>query len=85
MKDSRGLYYYPFPQNKQVRMYVKAEQDLVYFRLWNADDKALWDDHGWVPYDAVQKAMEQFQPKNDFNPGDAYDIHIARALLKEDR
>ena len=85
MKDARGLYYYPFPQNKQVRMYVKAEQDTIFFRLWKADDKTLWEEHGWVPHDAVKRAVAMFHPKNGFNPAEAYDVHIARALLKEDR
>ena len=43
MKDANGLYYYPFPQNKRVRMYVKKENKTIYFRLWNAEDEKLWE------------------------------------------
>lgn len=84
MKDNRGHYYYPFPRNKQVRMYVKSDQGEICFRLWNAEDASLWNDHGWVPYDAIRKAEEMYQKKANFDPREAYDIHIAKALLKED-
>jgi hypothetical protein len=46
MKDKRGLYYYPFPQNKRVRMYVRKQADIIEFRLWNQDDPKLWKEHG---------------------------------------
>ena len=82
MKDDNGFYYYPFPDNKQVRMYVKEEKNTIYFRLWNSEDEKLWKDHGWVPYEAIQQASDIYSG-NSFNPGEAYDISIARALLKE--
>lgn len=82
MKDERGVYYYPFPDNKRVRMYVKEERNSIYFRLWSADDEKLWQEHGWVPYEAVQEAMKLYEGK-DFNPSRAYDIAIARTMLKE--
>jgi hypothetical protein len=37
-------------------MYVRAKDGAIWFRLWNADDTALWDEHGWVPYEAVRQA-----------------------------
>jgi len=83
MKDDRGRYYYPFPQNQKVRMYVQDEDDMVYFRLWNTDDPKLWEQHGWVPYDAIIQAQTMYQQKNDFNPRQAYDLEIAKAVLKE--
>ena len=83
MKDDRGKYYYPFPQNKKVRMYVQEEGDSVYFRLWNSDDIQLWDDHGWIPYEAIQQAQAMYEQKNDFNPNQAYDLETAKAVLKE--
>ncbi len=83
MKDDRGKYYYPFPQNKKVRMYVREEAGNVCFRLWNADDPQLWEDHGWIPYEAIKQAQAMYEQKNDFNPNQAYDLEIARALLKE--
>ena len=83
MKDDWGKYYYPFPQNKKVRMYVQEEGGSVYFRLWNSDDIQLWDDHGWVPYEAIQQAQAMYEQKNDFNPNQAYDLETAKAVLKE--
>ena len=83
MKDDLGKYYYPFPQNKKVRMYVREEAGNVCFRLWNADDPQLWEDHGWIPYEAIKQAQAMYEQKNDFNPNQAYDLEIARALLKE--
>jgi hypothetical protein len=83
MKDERGHYYYPFPQNKKVRMYVREEEGSVYFRLWNSDDIQLWDDHGWVPYEAIQQAQTMYDQKNEFNPNQAYDLETAKAALKE--
>jgi len=83
MKDDRGKYYYPFPQNKKVRMYVQEEGGSVYFRLWNSDDIQLWDDHGWIPYEAIKQAQAMYEQKNDFNPNQAYDLETAKAVLKE--
>ena len=82
MKDNNGHYYYPFPDNKRVRMYVKEEKNTIYFRLWNSDDEMLWKEHGWVPYDAIKRAAAMYQ-KNNFNPTQAYDLSIAKAILKE--
>lgn len=84
MKDKNGLYYYPFPQNKRVRMYVREKDAIIWFRLWNADDPQLWMEHGWVPYGAVKKAAEMSKSKA-FDPHQAYDIEAAKALLKEGR
>lgn len=82
MKDDRGLFYYPFPQNKRVRMYVRREQDNVCFRLWNADDPGLWIDHGWTPYEAIRQASAMYR-KSGFDPDQAYDIKLARTLLDD--
>ena len=82
MKDDRGLYYYPFPQNKRVRMYVREADGNILFRLWNTDDPGLWDEHGWVPYDAIKQAASMHKHKK-FDPNQAYDINVAKMLLKE--
>ncbi len=82
MKDSNGLYYNPFPENKRVRMYVKKEKNTIYFRLWNTDDELLWKEHGWVPYETIKKASDLYTGKN-FNPNEAYDLNVATAILKE--
>jgi hypothetical protein len=83
MKDDRGKYYYPFPQNKSVRMYVQEEGEEVFFRLWNPDDPELWDEHGWIPYEAIKQAGAMYDREKDFKPNQAYDLEIARAVLKE--
>lgn len=83
MKDKLGLYYYPYPQNKRVRMYVLRRDEEICFRLWNADDPQLWEQHGWVPYEAIQKAAGMYDKKGGFDPHQAYDLAIAEALLKE--
>ncbi len=82
MKDERGMYYYPFPQNKQTRMYVRELDGNIWFRLWNADDPDLWEKHGWVPYGAIKKAAGMYR-SNKFDPNQAYDIEIAKTLIKE--
>jgi len=82
MQDERGIYYYPFPQNKKVRMYVRDDGETVCFRLWNSDDPELWAQHGWIPYEAVKQATAMYERKNAFDPSVAYDLQIARALLK---
>jgi hypothetical protein len=84
MKDDKGLYYHPFPQNKRVRMYVRQDEGMIWFRLWNADDPEMWEEHGWVPYGAVQQATAMSESKN-FDPGRAYDIEVAKMLLKMGR
>ena len=84
MKDERGLYYHPYPQNPKTRMYVRRQTDDIYFRLWNADDPDLWEAHEWVPYGAIRKATAMYRKSGDFDPSQAYDINVARALLEED-
>lgn len=82
MKDEKGVYYFPFPQNPKVRMYVREDQGTVWFRLLNEADPGLWDDHGWIPWEALEQAMALRTPK-DFDPKQAYDLNVARAVLKE--
>jgi hypothetical protein len=82
MKDERGLYYYPSSSNHRVRMYVKAHDGVVWFRMWNADDPQLWEQHEWVPYGAILKAAEMYAGKN-FDPRRAYDIELAKALIDD--
>lgn len=82
MKDKLGLYYHPNPLNKDFRMYVCQRQGETCFRMWNAADPKLWEEHDWVPYGAIKKAAELYDG-NTLDPKQAYDIEIARALLKE--
>jgi hypothetical protein len=42
MKDDKGLYYYPFPENKRVRKYVTRMANDICFRMWDTDQPELW-------------------------------------------
>lgn len=84
MKDAKGLYYYPFPQNHRIRMYVRKVGAEICFRMWNADDDKMWEQHGWVPYGAVKQAIAMYQNTRRFDPKQAYDINVARALIWKD-
>lgn len=84
MKDERGLYYYPYPSNKQTRMYVKKSEGEIWFRIWNSAIPELWDEHGWVSYDAIRKAADMHKRgSGGFDPKKAYDIKIARHLIED--
>jgi hypothetical protein len=83
MRDRRGLFYYPNPANKKIHMYVRQESGQICFRLWNADDPDLWREHGWVPYEAIRRAQAMYTGKK-FDPAQAYDLDLARALLAEE-
>ena len=84
MRDEKGLYYFPFPQNQNVRMYVREKDGAVWFRLWNAEDSKLWDEHGWVPYQAIKQA-ESMYDGDGFDPAKAYDLQAATALIDENK
>jgi hypothetical protein len=84
MRDEKGLYYFPFPQNQNVRMYVREKDGAVWFRLWNAGDSKLWDEHGWVPYQAIKQA-ESMYDGDGFDPAKAYDLQAATALIDENK
>ena len=81
MKDNVGMYYYPFPQNKRVRMYVRERDGEVEFRMRNDDDPGIWNDHGWVPYPAIMQARVLYAKRGAFDPEKAYDIGLARELI----
>lgn len=81
MKDGLGLYYYPNPMQKKFRMYVKEMHGEICFRMWNSEDPKLWKTHGWVPYGAIREAAAVYDGKT-IDPKQAYDIEVARALMK---
>ena len=64
-------------------MYVQETDGMVHFRLWNADEPKLWEEHNWIPYEAIQQATAMYEQKNDFDPNQAYNLDIANAVLKE--
>ncbi len=83
MKDKIGIYYYPVPENKRVRMYVRAKNKDIEFRMKNEDDPSVWNDHGWVPYGAIQQAQVLYEKRGRFDPNRAYDIQIAKVLIRD--
>lgn len=84
MKDKLGLYYYPLPDNKRVRMYVSEIHDKICFKFWNADAPEIWDKQSWVPYEDIVKATAAYKDKKR-NPIEAYDIVAAKTLIREDK
>jgi hypothetical protein len=76
------MYYFPFPNNKRVRMYVRQQTDEPEFRLWNQDDDQMWEQHGWMPYSAIVQAKAVYKG-GPFDPDRAYDIEAANALIRE--
>lgn len=85
MKDERGLFYYPLPADKRLRTYVRQVGDEICFRLWHADDLALWQTHGWVASRAIKQASSGYRSAAGFDPAQVYDMALARALLKAER
>ncbi|WP_372680855.1 hypothetical protein [Desulfosarcina sp.] len=83
MKDKIGIYYYPVPENKRVRMYVRAKNKDIEFRMKNEDDPSVWNDHGWVPYGAIQQAQVLYEKRGRFDPHRAYDIQVAKVLIRD--
>ena len=84
MKDDKGIYYLPYPQNPRIHMYVRKTGPDVCFRLWSADDDALWEQHGWVPFAAIKAATAMYTRKSGgLDPKAVYDLAVARELLRE--
>jgi hypothetical protein len=80
MKDDRGLYYHPYPQNRNLRVYVRKPVNEIEFRMWNAADPELWEKHGWVPYDAIRQAAAVYSGSR-FDARTVYDIAVAKELI----
>ena len=83
MKDKIGIYYYPNPENKRVRLYVREKNGEVEFRMRNQYDPSIWTDHGWVPYSAIQQAQVLYSGRGQFDPEKAYDVQIAKVLIRD--
>lgn len=66
-------------------MYVRKEDDIICFRIWNSEDAKMWEEHGWVPYGAIKAATQVYSiKKGGFDPAVAYDITLAKSLLLEE-
>lgn len=85
MQDKDGIFYYPNPQNKRIRMYVREVNGSIEFRLSNADHPEVWERHGWLDMDIVRRGAKMFQNERDAktDPMKLYDVEMARYLLKE--
>jgi hypothetical protein len=83
--DDRGIYYYPVLTNKKLRMYVKLLEDDIAFRLWDEEHPATWEEHGWIPWNAIVQAAEMYSKEKRDNapPLHLYDMDIAIRLLKD--
>ena len=86
MKDERGVYYYPVLGNKNLRMYIRLGMDDMEFRLWDANDPELWEEHGWVPWQAILQAAELYKEEGRKGkpPLHLYDMEIAIRLMKDE-
>jgi hypothetical protein len=84
VKDSLGLYYYPSPLEKRVRMYVRQRYGQVEFRLWNSEHAEIWERHDWIPYEAVEEAAAEYKKrKSGTDPLELYDLGVAKRLLAD--
>ncbi|GAB6888113.1 hypothetical protein JCM13304A_16110 [Desulfothermus okinawensis JCM 13304] len=83
MKDKRGVYYYPVPLNKRVKMYVREVNGVIEFRLHNDDDPKLYEEHGWITYEAARLASDMYKGPG-MNPLRLYDIDAAIHALKSE-
>ncbi|NCC23938.1 MAG: hypothetical protein EOM25_01870 [Deltaproteobacteria bacterium] len=85
MRDDQGIYYYPNAADKRERMYVRESEGSIEFRLWNRDRSEVWDRHGWLDLDLVNRAIRMFREegRRGPDPSKLYDADLARFVLKE--
>lgn len=84
MQDKDGVFYYPYPQNKRIRMYVREVDGSVEFRLSNVDYPEIWERHGWLDMDIIKRGAKMFAERGaKEDPAAIYDLQTARYLLKE--
>ena len=83
MKDERGVYYYPVPGNKKVKMYVREVDGVIEFRLHNEDDPVLYEQHKWITYEAARQASEMYRGPGD--PLSLYDLDAAIHALRAEQ
>lgn len=85
MKDERGVYYYPNPNLKTTRMYVRKNAGgVIEFRLWSSDNPEIWDRHQWLSLDVIREALKlRTSSGGDSAPSQLYDERVAEGLLLE--
>ena len=80
MQDFRGTYYFPVPNNRQVKMYVREQDGIIQFRLCNEKEPQVWQRHGWLSYEDVRQASQLYEGQLQ-DPLQFYDFDIAKHLL----
>ncbi|MFI3271726.1 MAG: hypothetical protein R3Y11_06450 [Pseudomonadota bacterium] len=86
MQDERGLYYYPDPNSKKARVYVREENSTIQFRMWQQDHPEVWEKHDWIPMEIIENAARMYREMGrESNPMLLYDEAIARTLIKSAR
>lgn len=86
MHDDNGLFYYPDPANKQVRVYVREDGGGISFRLWHQEHPHVWEQHEWLAYDVIKAAASMYQERGTgTDPLALYDVNVARALIREEQ
>ena len=83
MRDNYGVFYYPQPENKRLKMYVRISDGVVEFRPAHADNARLWEQHGWIPYEAAKKADEYSREQGKRYPLHLYDFDVALGVLSD--
>ncbi len=86
VQDERGIYYYPVLGNKNIRMYVRPAGDEVEFRLWDSKNDEAWEQHGWLPWSAIQQAAELYRKEKSGGgpPLHLYDFDVAIRLIRDE-
>ncbi|WP_462325185.1 hypothetical protein [Desulfoplanes sp.] len=85
MKDDKGIYYYPDPSSKQERMYIRDNDGVIEFRLWSGRSPEVWDRHGWLDMDIIQRAAQMQKDRGGKTPMEIYDLDTATFLLKDEK
>lgn len=84
MHQPEGPFYYPYPGNKRIRMYVRDHEGVIEFRLHNVDHPEIWESHGWLDMDIIKRGAKMFADRGgQADPIQIYDQETARFLIKE--
>ena len=86
MRDALGIYYYPDPTNKKLRVYVrKSTSGKIEFRLWHDEHPEVWQKHLWLDYDVLIAGANLYKKERDGKSDvlKLYDLSIATSLLNE--
>jgi hypothetical protein len=86
VQDKDGIFYYPYPGNKRIRMYVRENEGSIEFRLNNVDHPEIWEQHGWIDIDIVRRGAKMFEERGSKgDPTKIYDLETARYLIRESK